>query len=652
MRIRALITALNIASLAVAATLVGTIFFLDSENREAMSLTHDGIDALVLGADADMAHDAIRGAVYRSLHAASTADKAALAEVGEELSGYTDTLSGNVRALREGALAAEIGREVAAVAPKVDQYVSTARLIVAAAQQSRTAEATAALDTFDAAFTALEVELGALSKTIEQVNDKYRANADHVSFYGNIGKYFGLTAAIVIATILFLVATRRVSAPIDQLALRMRQLSKGDLDLTIPDTGRADEIGEMSRAVEVFRTSMVERARLEIAAQTEQDRREAERREMERIILKFRNDVSAVIAKLSEQTATMSRTSALLTSVAQSTASQASVVAHASTESSASIQTIASASEEMGASIREIAERATRASTMMADAASDADSTNRQMATLAETAKQVGTVVELIRGIAAQTNLLALNATIEAARAGETGRGFAVVANEVKGLAEQTTRATGEIASQIAAIQSSTRSSEHAVTAMADKMAEVNALAASIAASVAQQNAATGEIAHNVELASQGSMEVSENVAAVMASIGRTEAAASDARTVSDELADLSLSLTKTVEQFLTTINNEVRDRRADRRLLVQKEIRIVVEGRSEPARLTEISTSGARLGISGRFVAGTDIRITLDRVGETTATIMWITATECGVRFKQPLSEPVVMQIAGQAAA
>ena len=95
-------------------------------------------------------------------------------------------------------------------------------------------------------------------------------------------------------------------------------------------------------------------------------------------------------------------------------------------------------------------------SQIAAEAVRQAERTDARIAQLSQAASRIGDVVKLITAIAEQTNLLALNATIEAARAGEAGRGFAVVAQEVKALASQTAKATEEIASQIASMQTAT----------------------------------------------------------------------------------------------------------------------------------------------------------------------------------------------------
>ena len=82
-----------------------------------------------------------------------------------------------------------------------------------------------------------------------------------------------------------------------------------------------------------------------------------------------------------------------------------------------------------------------------------------QVNVLQERAREIGDIINVIRGISEQTNLLALNAAIEAARAGESGRGFAVVADEVRQLAQRTGDATGEIESMINQVQENTQAS-------------------------------------------------------------------------------------------------------------------------------------------------------------------------------------------------
>ncbi|AZD19837.1 Methyl-accepting chemotaxis sensor/transducer protein [Pseudomonas chlororaphis subsp. aurantiaca] len=94
---------------------------------------------------------------------------------------------------------------------------------------------------------------------------------------------------------------------------------------------------------------------------------------------------------------------------------------------------------------------------------SEVQSSANRISELAEESRDIGKVLDVIRGLADQTNLLALNAAIEAARAGDAGRGFAVVADEVRALAHRTQQSTSEIERMIGSIQSGT---EHAVESM------------------------------------------------------------------------------------------------------------------------------------------------------------------------------------------
>jgi methyl-accepting chemotaxis protein len=166
-------------------------------------------------------------------------------------------------------------------------------------------------------------------------------------------------------------------------------------------------------------------------------------------------------------------------------------------------------------------------------------------------AQRIGDIVKLINNIASQTNLLALNATIEAARAGDSGRGFAVVASEVKSLAEQTSKATDEIASQIAAIQGATQKSVGSIEAIGRTIGEISEIATTIATAIEQQGAATQEIARNVQQAASGTQEVSANVGGVTEGAAATGIAANQVETAAGNLSRQSQQLREQVDAFL-----------------------------------------------------------------------------------------------------
>ncbi len=172
---------------------------------------------------------------------------------------------------------------------------------------------------------------------------------------------------------------------------------------------------------------------------------------------------------------------------------------------------------------------------------------------MSQAAEKIGSVIELIQGIASQTNLLALNATIEAARAGEAGRGFAVVASEVKDLAGQTTRATNEIAGTIAEIQEVTNGTIEAMRGIGHKIQSIHTIAREIAGSVEEQGRATSEIAQSVQQAAMGTTHVSGNIVHVNEAATSTGAASAQVMSAARDLAEQAETLRAEMDKFLLT---------------------------------------------------------------------------------------------------
>ena len=350
------------------------------------------------------------------------------------------------------------------------------------------------------------------------------------------------------------IVRRRVSTPIRALTEAMRRLADHDLTVTLDGTARKDEIGDMSRAVEVFKENMIKADRLVAEQLTEQGRKERRQAEVEQFISAFDASVTESLHTLSSASTELQATAQTMSSTAEQTSQKSVAVASASDEASTNVQRVAAATEELTASISEISRQVAESTKVTNNAVTQAERTNVEVQALADAAQRIGDVVLLISGIASQTNLLALNATIEAARAGEAGKGFAVVAAEVKNLAAQTARATDDITAQVAAIQTATGSSVQAIQAIGNTIVRVNEIAATIAAAVEQQGAATQEIARNVQQASTGTTQVAGHIASVSQAAGETGAAAGEVLTSVQVLAQLSDGLRHEVDRFVSNI--------------------------------------------------------------------------------------------------
>jgi methyl-accepting chemotaxis protein len=362
-------------------------------------------------------------------------------------------------------------------------------------------------------------------------------------------------AILLVTALVAWLVSRDISHSLGGLKAIMGRLAKGEVEVTVSGTARADEVGEMAAAVLVFQQDMIHGR--ELAAERASDRHKAAAEKaaaMNRMADEFEAEVGDVLHAVVSAATEMEATAHAMSDTAVQTSQQSSAVAASAEAAGTGMQTVASASEQLTSSISEITRQVAQSAKVSEQAVADAERTDAIVRALADGAQKIGDVVTLITGIAGQTNLLALNATIEAARAGDAGKGFAVVASEVKGLAGQTAKATHEIAEQVTAIQASTTQAVAAIHAISATIAEISAISTAIASAVEQQGAATNEIARNVQQTVVSAQHISTNIGGVSQAANSTGAAASQVLGAAAELAKRADQLAGRVHGFLANM--------------------------------------------------------------------------------------------------
>jgi methyl-accepting chemotaxis protein len=402
----------------------------------------------------------------------------------------------------------------------------------------------------------------ALNKDLEALSKVYAERAKLISEQTATNRTLsfvltclgGLVLALVVIGVIII--ARSIARPLSTITATIKRVADGAEQVEVPYTSRADEIGALARAIQIFQGAMDRNRNL--AAQVSQDSsaREERARHIEKSVDEFREAIGAVMRGLADNASVMRETAQTITRVTSDANGRAGAATSATEQASQNVSAVASAAEELSASVEEIGRQVRQSAGAVEQTGQRTERSIAEIESLAAATQRIDGVLTLIQAIAGQTNLLALNATIEAARAGEAGRGFAVVAHEVKALAGQTAKATKEISENVGMIQSSTRSAVDAVREIGGAVREINDVTTAIAGAVGQQDAATREISSNAQSAAQGNETLVANIASLRDAIGETDTAAASVLTAASSLTATADTLSREVECFFQNLRS------------------------------------------------------------------------------------------------
>ena len=346
----------------------------------------------------------------------------------------------------------------------------------------------------------------------------------------------GLLLITTLMTVLFAwLLTRSITAPISQALEAAEEIAEGNLTRPIKVDGN-DEAGRllaaMAKMQEKLRDTLqrISGSATQLASAAEELNVVTD--ESARGLTRQNNEIEQAATAVNEMTSAVEE-------VARNAVSTSEASRNATTSAGDGrdlVQETVSAIERMSADVQSTA-------TLIGD--------------LANESRDIGKVLDVIRGLADQTNLLALNAAIEAARAGEAGRGFAVVADEVRALAHRTQQSTSEIERMISSIQTGT---EQAVSSMRNSTERAEStlnIAKGAGQALNTINSAVEEInERNMVIASaaeeqaQVAREVDRNLVNIRDLSAQSTNGANQTSAASTELSRLAIDLNGMVSRF------------------------------------------------------------------------------------------------------
>lgn len=502
---------------------------------------------------ADMMHDAIRGDVLGAVLAALDGDTQGISDAEADLKAHAQQLKDNLEANQKLHVSAEIDKALKDAGPDLDGYIEQASTIIQTAYKDSSA-AQDAYPTIMDSFSKLEDSLGAISDLL-QTNIE-NTNAD----LNNKKSFYTATLLALVAILLLVTITATLKTfswllnPLKEMIGVMDKMTQGDMDIDIPAVTNKDEMGDMGRALQIFRDNAQQRLELEKQQRAEDEKKAQRASMMDSLTRSFDQNITSFLEKLNAATSQMQGTTTTLSALAEEGSVQSSNLTSTVEQTLANINMVAASAEELSASIQEINQQVSRSNRISQEAVEKAHAADNVIRNLQESANKISEINLMINEIAEQINLLALNATIEAARAGEAGKGFAVVASEVKNLATQTASATSQIGGYIESTQLASDDTAKVLSEIRATITEMSTISTAIAAAIEEQGAATQEIARSIGDVASGTKEVSNNVSGVAEASNETGRAATQVDSATRSVSEQTASLTQEVKNFLQGI--------------------------------------------------------------------------------------------------
>ncbi len=255
-------------------------------------------------------------------------------------------------------------------------------------------------------------------------------------------------------------------------------------------------------------------------------------------------------AQLNSASEELDQVSTQMASTTEQTSQQANSVVANSRQIGHNANAVAAATEQMSANVNEVSQNASDAMQMVRSAADKSTASSAIIDKAATRSQEIGTIIQVITGIAERTKLLALNATIEAAHAGDAGKGFTVIAKEIKDLAQQSAASAEDIALKLKKIKSGSYDAAAAMTEVAAIIDLIRSRTESTASGMEQQSVTTDAISQQVAESARGSQSITQGIAEMAAIAEQTSQNAATVHDSASALSVLSENLQSLVKQF------------------------------------------------------------------------------------------------------